>query len=236
LPLLRDEWGKVDEISFSAYFGVQNQGRAKGVLRAKNGDWLAVVIASGRGRICLQAFSADLKDSSLPRSSAFVPMVQEIVDFLAEEPEDFAPDAIRAGERTYMQLPEFRGLAGQVEVQGPETYHFPVASTGRDVKIENLHVAGNYRIFHLQKKTARHRWLSVNPVPDESDLSTITEEEQKTLFGDVHVFRLPFSEMEGQFERRQEIFPLLMGLVFAALVLETCFGAWQSRRREVNRE
>lgn len=235
LPLLREEWGKLDEITFNAYFGVENRGDASAALRASNGDWLAAVLPRGRGHIYLQMFACDIQETSFPRTPAFVPMVQEILSFLAQEAEEHSTDALRAGEIRYLQLPEFRGLSGDVSLENTD-YRFPLPPSGRDVKIQNVFTAGNYKVTHPLKKTARTRWLSVNPIQGESDLTPITEEEQKQLFGSANVARLPFQDIDKQFVHRQELFSTLILLVFAAFALETLLGAWQSRRKEAAHE
>ena len=63
----------------------QAPGTAKVALRAANGDALAAVIPHGRGRVFVQLFHGGLEASSLPRTTAFVPMVQQAAAALAPE-------------------------------------------------------------------------------------------------------------------------------------------------------
>lgn len=236
LPLVREEWGKLDEIHFLSYFGVENRGNALCALRASQGDWLAAAIDRGRGRIYVQLFACDIRETSFPRTPAFVPMVQEILAFLARETEGAGTDALRAGESRYLQLPEFRGLGGEVELR-KTSHRFSLPADGRDVKIENLYAAGNYEITHAHKKTARTRWVAVNPASDESDLAPLAEEDLHAVFGtSANVAQLAFADLPGRFARRQELFSAILALVFAAFLAETLLGAWQSRRKEAGHE
>ena len=232
LPFIREEWGKPDEITVSAYFGLQHAGDAKRVLQAVNGDCLSALLQVGRGQIYVQTFSCSIDDSSFPRSPAFVPMVQEVLTQLSGSREDTSSDVIRVGDIHYMQLPEFRALGGKVNVAGPESFEFSIPPDGRDVRIDGIYTAGNYKVSHPRKKTARHRWLSVNPAPGESVLAALSEDERQSVFGTENVMQIPFAELAGQFTKGRELFPLMMIVVFLALIGESASGAWLSRRKE----
>ena len=69
------------------------------------------------------------------------------------------------------------------------------------VEVEDVRQAGNYRVSHPGQQTRRPRWLAVNAVKGESDLRTIDEEEQDTLFGGVNVARLDFVDLAAAFAR-----------------------------------
>lgn len=233
LPLLREEWGDVDDITLSAYFALQNTTAAR-ALRATNGDILTALLALGQGRICLQAFSCDVKDTSMPRSAVFVPMVQEILSYLGPEGTAEDSDVIRVNEVAYMSLPELRGMSGMVELHGPEKYQFPLLDSERgSIKVEGIQRGGNYSVVHPAKKGMRPRWLAVNPVLGESDLATLSEREQQECFGSVNVARLPYEQLASHFARRREVFALAAVMVFLAFAIEALFGAWQSLRRRV---
>ena len=82
LPLLRGEWGQIDDVTFSAYFTLASRGSMQCVLRAGNEDWLAAVGRLGQGQVFMQTYSGQIEDTAMPRSTAFVPMVQEILAHL----------------------------------------------------------------------------------------------------------------------------------------------------------
>jgi hypothetical protein len=237
LPLLREEWGNTRDIHFHEYYGVQSAGTAEVPLRAANGDWLAALVPQGRGRIFVQLFNGDLESSSLPRCVTFVPVMQQIVAALGKQGEKERPDMMRVGEVHRMDLPEFRSLKGDARVDGPQKRTF--ALTGPDaeeIRVDGLLKAGAYEVSHPLKRTSRQRWLTVNPVQGESDLTTLSEENQAAVFGDQNVHRVPFAEVDGQFTRAHEVTGLLVVLVFLAFVVEAMLGAWQARRKPRDRE
>lgn len=232
LPLLRGEWGPTDEIYFHSYFDVQNRGQSKAVFRGRNGDWLGAFTGLGRGQVLVQLFGSDIWDSSLPRTTAFVPLVQETIAILASDFGELSTDTMHVGDVFYMQLPEYRGLGKEIEVNGVTKHAFPITDSGQNVKIDSIYSAGSYQITHPKKKTARKRWLAVNHAKGESDLAPLTDEEIKQLFGTTNVHQLEYWELARQFERRSELFTLMMILVLIALTGESLAGAWQSRKTE----
>jgi hypothetical protein len=68
-------------------------------------------------------------------------------------------------------------------------------------------------------------------VSGSGDLTPLSDEDQAELFGSRQVVRLPFADVDSQFQRRHELLRLLIVLVFLALAVEALIGAWQSRRR-----
>ena len=232
LPLVREEWGETHDITFSRYFATHAMGDAKCVLRASNGDPLAVLIRLGRGDVYVQTFSCDLADTSMPRSTAFVPMLQQLVTTLGPPQTETAADAIRVGDVYRMGLPELRGLAGAVTLSGPAPHELGLlADEPGMVTVEGLRRAGCYKVSHPGKKSMRPRWLAVNPVQAESDLTALSGQDQERWLGTSNVQRMPHDELASAFARRRELFPLLITLVFLALTVEAAFGAWQSLRR-----
>jgi hypothetical protein len=200
------------------------------VLRAANGDWLAVAVRQDRGQVYLQLFSCELEDSSLPRTIAFVPMVQEIMAALCRQAEEDPSAVMRVGESLRMRVPEFRGLGGNVSVSGPETREFPLTGPdGEEIRVDGLLKAGAYEVSHPSKASGRKRWLAVNPVQGESSLAKLSDKDQEALFGKRNAVRLVYAGLAGQFTNRQEMVKLMISLVMLAFVVEAALGAWQSR-------
>jgi hypothetical protein len=232
LPLLREEWDQLNEIYFGQYYAVQSLGSAKVALRAGNGDPLAALVSRGRGGVFVQLFSGGLEGGSLPRSTAFVPLVQQLTATLGRSGDGGRPDSVRVGEVAHLDVPEFRSLKGDIAVTGPRTMHYPLTGPdAEEVRVEGLLQAGTYEVTHPAKKTARQRWLAVNPVLGQSDLAPLDEDGQAALFGTDNVEHLPYAELAGRFARRREALPLMLGLVLAAFAAEALLGAWQSRRK-----
>jgi hypothetical protein len=235
-PLLRGEWGETDDVHFLAYFPPVAMGQARCALRAGNDVCLAAVVRLGDGAVFVQAFGCDVADSTLPRSAAFVPMVQQVLDRLDTREPRAPADAVRANEVYRMQRPELRQLAGEVEFIGPQTRRFALSATEPGtVKVQGIERAGAYRLAHAGKKGMRPRWLAVNGATGESDLDALTPADQKEVFGDAGVVRLPFERLGGLFERRQEALPIVILLVFAAFAAEAAVGAWRSSRGRESR-
>ncbi len=229
-PLLREEWGGLREISFNSYHTVETLGSARVALQASNGSPLAVVVPRGRGQVFVQLFGTSLESSTLARTTAFVPVVQQVASFLGARREQRHLDSMRVGEVRAVEVPEFRGLRGDVLVAGPEKKRLPLTGDDADeVRVEGLSRAGVYRLSHPAKQTTRQHWLTVNAVQGASDLHALGDEEQVELFGQVNVLRLPYSAVAGKFTRNHEVFAPIIVLLFVAFAVEAIIGAWQSR-------
>ncbi|HUU70298.1 MAG TPA: BatA and WFA domain-containing protein [Planctomycetota bacterium] len=228
-PLIREEWGEVQDIHFSTYFGVQSKGLLASALRGANGDWLLALGKLGRGDVCVQMFSCDVADSSMPRSTAFVPMVQEIVGRLGVKSIEPEPDVIRVNELARVSVPEFRSLAGEVQVKGPEERAYPLdAAEQGTVSVAGVQRAGNYKLLHKDKPGMRPRWLAVNPAQGESDLTSISEKEQAEILGTENAGRIGFEKLE--FAHRREVLGIMAIILFIAFAVEAVVGAVQSRK------
>jgi len=235
LPLLREEWGTVSDLWVSQYFGVRAPGDCATALRLTTGEPVMLLSRLGRGQCCLQLFPCGLDASSLARSPVFVPMVQELLTELATrdaEADDPAP-AIRVGDVLTLPTPELRGLPGPAKLSGPTEHEFPLSGPQTDaILVSGLQLAGAYRVWHPAKNTSRRRWLGVNPVAEESVIVPLTEPEQTAVFGSGGSRRIEVADLGSEFGNRRELLPLLMTLVFVALIAEALAGAWFSRRQQ----
>jgi len=243
LPLLREEWGSVGDIYFSEYFGLESLGSAQVALRTAGGDPLMAVIPVDRGHVFVQLFDCDLESSSLPRSTAFVPLVQQVATTFSQRGEVEPPETLRVGEVLRMRLPDLRNLKdkGNVQAIGPQrpSPEFALGGpAGDEIRVEGLLRAGAYHVEHPEKQSGRRRWLTVNPVLGESELAALGETEQAEVFGEANAARLPYAELADQFSRRHEITWQIAVLVMLAFAVEALWGAWQSRRgaREAEEE
>ena len=232
LPLLRDEWGDTRDIYFTRYHVLQSPGTAAVALRTAGGDPLAAVVRLGLGRVFVQLFDDELDSSSLPRTGAWVPLVQEVLGLLARRGGPASADVLRVGEVHHVLLPELRGLRGTANVRGPSDAQFPLAGDDvGEIRVEGLDRAGIYQVSHSAKTSARVHYLAVNPVLGESDLAPLGPESQAELFGTENVARLKPEELAENFSTRREIVSLLLLLVLVAMAVEALVGAWQARRR-----
>lgn len=231
LPLLHEEWGEVKNIWFRRYFSVESVGSAVPALVAGNGDWLAATLQLERGRVFIQGFSTDLDSTSLPRTSAFLPMVQTVVHALdSSDDDELRVDSMRVGDTLRLATPEYRGLSGDATVTGPATENFPLSGNeGDTLRVSGLLKAGNYEVTHAAKRTGRTRWLTVNPAADEADLAPMSDDDITTLFGSAQVAHVPSTGVAAQFSARTELIRPLLVLLLLAFVVEAVMGAWQSR-------
>ena len=231
LPLLRDEWGPAGEVFLYRYVRVEAPGTSRPLLKAANGDVLMALVPLDRGNVLVQSFDCDLRSSSLPRTAAFVPVVQRVVHGLTDQERTGRPDMLRVSQTARIRLPEFRSLQGDVLLTGPEQRTLTMVGPERDeVRLTDLRLAGGYALTHAARPNGRQRQVAVNPTAGESQLTPLTETELAQLYGERHASLVPFEQLADQFRNGHEWTWPLVCLVLGALVLESLSGAWQSRR------
>lgn len=231
LPLLRDEWGPAGEIFLSRYVRFETPGGSRPLLKTSSGDVLMALVPLERGYVLVQAFDCDLRSSSLPRTAAFVPVVQRVVHGLTDQGRSARPDMLRVSQTARVRLPEFRSLQGDVLLTGPEQRALAMVGPERDeVRLTDLRLAGGYTLTHAARPNGRQRRVAVNPTAGESELTPLSVEELAQLYGERHASLVPFDQLAGQFRNGHEWTWPLVWLVLGALVLESLAGAWQSRR------
>lgn len=231
LPLLRDEWGPAGQVFLYRYVRLEAPGTSRPLLKAANGDVLMALVPLDRGHVLVQAFDCDLASSSLPRTAAFVPVVQHVVHGLTDKERTGRPDMLRVSQTARIRLPEFRSLQGDVLLTGPEQRTLAMVGPSRDeVRLTDLRLAGGYTLTHAARPTGRQRRVAVNPTAGESQLAPLSAAELAQLYGAEHASLVPFEQLAGHFRNGHEWTWPLVWLVLAALVLESLVGAWQSRR------
>jgi hypothetical protein len=233
--LMRGEWGTVNDLSFARYFELK-KGKASAALRTRDGDVLLAVASVGKGRVCVQAHSWNVQDTSFPRKLSFVSSVHAIIDRLSVSDAETvgAPDRIRAGDRYRMALPHFRGLGGQVVFEGPRPYAFDLAAEDAHVTVRDMYVAGAYRATHPGRTAARDRWLAVNGAPGESEASFMSADQLSALCGGRSGVTMASTQISGLFRPRRELTLLFLALVFVALLAEAAGPLIFRRGKEAN--
>jgi len=231
-PLIREEWGRLQDLSVRGYFQLHSPGQAKAALRAANRDPLALVARHGRGQVFVQLFGLELEASSLPRSTQFVPYVQRLSGELGEQGQVPTLDSLRVGQTRRVSLPELRGLGGAVQASGTTTKSFPLIGPQQsEIRVSDVTQAGAYRLEHPQKQTGRDRWLTVNPVWGESDPRPLDEATREALLPSRQVVQADLDELETPLSRRSELITPLIVLLLLAFAVEALVGAWQARRQ-----
>jgi hypothetical protein len=110
---------------------LRSPGTGEIVLRTSSGDPLAVVIRLGRGRVFVQLFDAELDSTSLARTTAFVPLVQQVAAYLGQRGEPARPDVLRVGQSRRISLPELRGMKGDVDVKRGASFQLAGKTDGQ---------------------------------------------------------------------------------------------------------
>ena len=237
LGLVRGEWGTVNDIRFARYFATMAKGNAKAVLKTRDGGILLAIAEMGKGRVCIQTHSWNVEDTSLPRSLSFVGVAHAIVDRLSIQDADAEgsdrPDHIRAGDFYRLALPQFRGLGGEVALEGPRAYAFKLSPEDAHVMVKDMYIAGAYRATHPGKPAARDRWLAVNPSTEESESAIMSAEQLASLCG-VGTITAPSDRVDALFRPSRELFPFFLVLVFVALVAETAGSLLPRRKKETH--
>jgi len=229
-PLLHGEWGELSGVTINKYFGLENTGNAKVLLRTADGDPLIVNVPIDKGNVMIQAFDCELGSSSLPRTSAFVPVCHELSQLLTGSGMQEETETMRAGDELRVETPEFRNLSGDVNVDGPDSFKIPITD-GDSIRFNQAVKAGAYQLSHPLKQSGRKHWVTVNPVQGESDVTALEPETMKELFGEK-LQLIPYSEVGNQFVNKREIINLMLLILFIAFTIEALIGAWGSRSKK----
>ncbi len=228
-PLLHGEWGELSSVTINKYFGLETTGNANVLLRTAEGDPLIVKVPLGKGNVIIQAFDCELGSSSLPRTSAFVPVCHELFQLLTGGDIEKETETMRAGDELRIKTPEFRNLSGDVHVDGPDSFKIPITD-GDSIRFNQAVKAGAYQLSHPLKQSGRKHWVTVNPVQGESDVTALEPKAMKELFGEK-LQLIPYSEVSNQFVNKREIINLMLLLLFTAFTIEALIGAWGSRSK-----
>ena len=177
--------------SIQTYFRVE--GTAKSLLVLGNQDPLLVESDAGKSRIFLFASSADLAWNDFPLTAAYLPFLQGLVKDAVGMAETSVDTGIQFGERFSETGPpiQTKGFRG-----GPGIYQFrPPAGEVRQ---------------------------AVNTPAAESDLTKISDGELKKKFGaiDLKVLEYVPDGLNGQRGGRNELWPVLLGLLLTVLAFE----------------
>ncbi len=236
LDLLRGDWGSINDVVFARYFSTSQAGDARVALKTADGNTLIALADLGKGQVCIQTHSWNVEDTSLPRNLAFVSVAHAILDRLSLSDAEVSdrPDHIRVGDIHPMALSQFRGLGGTVVMKGPRPYSFPMSPESAYISVRDMYVAGIYRATHAGKDVARDRWLAVNRALEESDPAFMSEEQLKRLPGEGKGVVVTSGQINGIFHARRELYPLMMGLVFVALLAETLGSLFFRRKKEAH--
>jgi hypothetical protein len=177
--------------SIQTYFRVE--GTAKSLLVLGNQDPLLVESGAGKSRIFLFASSADLAWNDLPLTAAYLPLLQGLVRDAVAMTEISVDTGIQFGER-------FSEKGPAIQTKGPR---------------------GGPGIYQFRPPNGEVR-QAVNAPAKESDLAKISDGELKKKFGAIDLKLVEYSPdgLNGQRGGRNELWPVLLGLLLTVLALE----------------
>ena len=177
--------------SFHAYFRVE--GMARNILTLKNQDPLLLEADVAGSKLFVFTSSADLEWNDLPLKAAFLPLIQGL-----------AKDAV--------------GLTG-TSLPAGITIGEPFKEEGRPLQLRGPQ--GGPGIYQFRLPAGEFR-RGVNPPPEESDLAKVGKDELQKRFGAIDVKVVEYREggLRNLQGARKELWPTLLGLLLAVLVLE----------------
>ena len=177
--------------SFRAYFRVE--GMARNLLTLKNQDPLLLEADVAGSKLFVFTSSADLEWNDLPLKAAFLPLIQGLAKDAVGLTGTSLPAGIMIGE-------PFKEKGRPLQLRGPQ---------------------GGPGIYQFRLPAGEFR-RGVNPPPEESDLAKVGEDELQKKFGAIDVKVVEYREggLRNLQGARKELWPTLLGLLLAVLVLE----------------
>jgi hypothetical protein len=156
-----DESGDFGTARFQGYWSTIPAQGSEVILRFNNGDAALLEKKIGRGRVLLFTSSLDTQWNNLPRQGLYVPLVHEMLRYLAWH--EKKKPSYTVGEPVRLRLP-----AGQVaRVVAPNGAETILTSTkGDDVFYRSTNDPGFYRVRGLPEQD----FLAVNASTAESNL------------------------------------------------------------------
>ncbi|UCE55170.1 MAG: BatA and WFA domain-containing protein [Desulfobacterales bacterium] len=177
--------------SIQTYFRVE--GTAKSLLVLGNQDPLLLASDAGKSRIFLFASSADLAWNDLPLTAAYLPFLQGLVKDAVGMTETSVDTGIQFGER-------FSEVGPPIQTKG---------------------FRGGAGIYRFRSPAGEVR-QAVNAPAEESDLAKISDDELKKKFGAINLKVVEYvpDGLNGQRGGRNELWPVLLGLLLTVLAFE----------------
>jgi hypothetical protein len=205
-------------------------GQPSVLARLETGDPLLVEKKLGEGTVLQAATSADADWSNLPMRPFFLPLMQQLVVYLATNIEP--PRNVDAGQPLVAFVPE--NLVDQpltlVDPDGGKVNVKPISRSGRGVvEHANTRRPGLY-ILNMPEAPPVH--FVVNTPRTESDLNQVTDEELAKIAESMNASVVrsadEYAVIDAERRHGREIWKtlllVLLGLVFAELYLQQRFA------------
>ena len=190
--------------------------------KINNGDALLMEQRWGAGSVILAALPANTAWSNLPLRPFFVPLMQEMVIWLASTVHP--PRNVFTGGRLAAVLPS--GMDGhQVRFTTPEgaVIERPVETSG-DRALAVLEPVSRPGIYSLEMPEGERMYFTAAPPPDESELGALEEDEWQALADELDAKTVRSSgeylSLDRQRRYGRELWPYLLALVMGLCVAE----------------
>jgi hypothetical protein len=137
-------------------------------------DRTACLVTTACGAGHLTVLNADLRESNLPRSPAFVPLIGELVSRMLGQQR--ATDAVPCGEPLAMYLPADSGAAVGLKIIGPEgTGDFGELATEGNWVVWRWPAVGYPGVYQVQRDDKTVFAAATGIAAQESDLTSLSE-------------------------------------------------------------
>ncbi|HRR87124.1 MAG TPA: hypothetical protein P5316_19105, partial [Phycisphaerae bacterium] len=142
-------------------------------LLATYSDRTACLVTTACGAGHLTVLNADLSESNLPRSPAFVPLIGELVSRMLGQ--DRAVNAVPCGEPLAMYLPPDSGTAAGLQILGPEgAGDFGELATEGTWVVWRWPAAGYPGVYQVQRDDKTVFAVATGIAAQESDLTSLS--------------------------------------------------------------
>ena len=210
---------------------------------ASFGDGSAALVESrlGDGVVVLAAFPAHPRWSNLPVKPEFVPLVLRLAGYAARRPEVDVPAAVVADAAAEVAV-NAAWAPAELTIKDPAGRSLPQALERAGARLlgafERTAERGYYTVEVRggPNRTAT-RAFAVNLDPLESDFTTLGEKDVRTLLPAADLTWVDASaeaQLAGPVGKEQEVWPLLIWLVFAVIGVEFFLATLGGARRGVD--
>jgi hypothetical protein len=190
---------------------LENETSTRVLARLDNGAPMLTVQDLGRGQVWWLLCGAHVNWTTLPLRPIFVPLVNRLVLQSARREE--APLAVAAGTAAILRLVDVaEPVSAEVTLpHRPEAIRIvsTMADGQQELRFDDTHAAGIYRLRILTGKRPVEHAFAVNPDPAEADPATIDAEELYSPAGSGALLAHDATELRQVLARLNEGTPLI---------------------------
>jgi len=221
----------LESIKVHGYFQTPST-NGTNLLTLANGDPLLIEKKIGRGRVLLFTTSADRDWSDFPFKTAYLPLVQSLVTYLARDPKGTVDTGISAGSaKTFILPPSYVGKNMRIVKPDLRQREITIAPNGQKAiaSFAENDLAGIYQLsFQVPQGSGRvpvPTLFAVNPPFLESRLEEIATDELQTKIEPIDFEIINLASLQEGGTKMDLSLPLLL-LVMVILATE----GWLAQR------